>query len=72
MNMNTYNKYLTEGQLDGSIEERTEQGVNILRVRAPFKHEPVDGYTNFSSIFGEETITQQAGRLGHASNKSDE
>ena len=60
--MKTYNQYLTEGILDGSIERVEKNGVPIYKVRAPYDGEVVLGYSSISSISNEETATSRASR----------
>ena len=44
----TYNRYLTDGIQNGTIQEEEVDGVRVYKVRRPKKDEEVDGYTNFS------------------------
>lgn len=68
--MRTYNKYLTEGILDGSIPEIYRDGIRSYRVRAPRPGEVVMGYTNFSSFIVHQTATELAENK-RAASKSD-
>jgi hypothetical protein len=56
----TYNQYLTKGIIDESIKEIYKDGVRVYLVRAPAPGEMVMGFTNFSSLFIDKTITQEA------------
>jgi hypothetical protein len=58
--MQTFNKYVTEGILDGTIKEDSFCGVRIYRVRRPKSGEEVVGYTNFSDLLATKTITEDA------------
>jgi hypothetical protein len=58
--MKTYNNYLTEGVLDGSIQEVDRNGIRSYLVRAPWPDEVVMGYTNFSSFIVHQTATELA------------
>jgi hypothetical protein len=56
----TYNRYITEGIQDGSIEEVNFDGIRIYRVRRPAPDEEVVGYINFSGFVVKQTITEEA------------
>jgi hypothetical protein len=61
--MRTYNKYLTDSIKDGTMKVRECDGLITYQVRAPYKDEVVDGYTNFSSIVIKETDTEISNRI---------
>ena len=46
----TYNRYISDGIQNGTIQEKEVDGVRVYKVRRPKKGEEVDGYTNFSDI----------------------
>ena len=56
----TYNLYLMEGILDGTIKERKQDGVRVYCVRRPAPGEEVVGYTSFSGWQGQWTPTEIA------------
>lgn len=58
----TYNKYLTDGISDGTIEMFEVAGLRYCKVRRPLPGEEVIGYENLSGFLVEPTITEKAER----------
>ena len=58
--LSSYNRYLTEGIIDGTIKEILKDGVRVYLVRRPLPNEEVVGYINFSSFLVTETPTNLA------------
>ena len=56
----TFNRRVTEGIQDGTIEETTKDGVRVYLVRRPQPGEVVVRYTNFSDLTVPKTITEQS------------
>jgi hypothetical protein len=44
--------------INGEVNEREVEGIRVYTVPAPMEGEAVDGYTNFSDCFGEQTPTE--------------
>lgn len=56
----TFNRRVREGIQDGTIKEVEQNGIRIYLVRPPEPGEVVMEYTNFSTVFGERTATDDA------------
>lgn len=56
----TYNKRITNMIINEEVNEREVDGIRVYSVPKPLPKEEVDGYTNFSDCFGEQTITELA------------
>jgi hypothetical protein len=60
MQTKTYNRYLTKGVIDETIETRIDDGVNVYLVRKPKEGEEVIGYVNLSDFLVPLTPTEVA------------
>lgn len=56
----TYNKYITQGIIDGSIKRKDVGGIPVYNIRKPKKGEVVIGYINLSGFADNETATTRA------------
>ena len=56
----SYNKYVTDGIQDGSIQSKEIDGCTVYLVRRPNPDEEVIEYTSFSGMCIDKTLTQQA------------
>jgi hypothetical protein len=56
----TYNRYIMEGVLSGTIKEREVDGVRMYMVRRPRPGEEVVGYVSFSGFLAQSTLTELA------------